>query len=438
MWLMKPLTVALQTRVVPLQQYRTYRSPMQIIDIYTHIFPDAFYQAFTKAAPRLGPIGARLRGVKPIYDLDLRFREMDVARRGLLPDHLAAQSADRGCRSEGDDLRAVPRRQRRDGGVVPQASRPFPRVRRRDQPRRSAGGREGRPPRCEGSRRARLADFHQRRRPPARSRRLRAGVRDGRRARPAAVDASRAHRRRHDRLQERSEIALRDVVVLRLADGDQRRDVPAGVLGAARPLSQAEDRHAPLRRLHPVLRRPRRPGAASARLAHARRGLLQSAVVAEASRTSTTSRISTATPRCSAAPSGSARDTSSSAPTTSCSRPTRRSARSRPRSTPCAVRDCRSRSSTRSCRVMPNGCCGCRLGQAADAPSIVAPARAQTRCVPCLTQPTDSSASTRPCRPPLHRARTAARSRARFAQSTDRTGDRPAAPRSRMPAASRS
>ena len=55
---------------------------MKIIDIYTHIFPDAFFETFTKAAPQLGPIGARLRGVKPIFDLDLRFREMDVAGEG--------------------------------------------------------------------------------------------------------------------------------------------------------------------------------------------------------------------------------------------------------------------------------------------------------------------------------------------------------------------
>lgn len=55
---------------------------MQIIDIYTHIFPDSFFNAFTKAAPQLGPIGARLRSVKPIFDLDVRFREMDAAGDG--------------------------------------------------------------------------------------------------------------------------------------------------------------------------------------------------------------------------------------------------------------------------------------------------------------------------------------------------------------------
>src|SRR5262245_13323563 len=55
---------------------------MQIIDIYTHIFPDTFYAEMTKASPKLGNIGMRLRGVKPLFDLDLRFREMDVAGEG--------------------------------------------------------------------------------------------------------------------------------------------------------------------------------------------------------------------------------------------------------------------------------------------------------------------------------------------------------------------
>ena len=48
-----------------------------IVDIYCHIFPDAFFQEMNRIAPRLGNIGARLRGVKKLFDLDLRFAEMD-------------------------------------------------------------------------------------------------------------------------------------------------------------------------------------------------------------------------------------------------------------------------------------------------------------------------------------------------------------------------
>jgi uncharacterized protein len=47
------------------------------VDIYCHIYPDRFFQEMQKASPKLGNIGARLRGVKKLFDLDARFREMD-------------------------------------------------------------------------------------------------------------------------------------------------------------------------------------------------------------------------------------------------------------------------------------------------------------------------------------------------------------------------
>jgi uncharacterized protein len=48
-----------------------------IVDIYCHIFPDAFFREMNRIAPRLGNIGARLRGVRKLFDLVDRFREMD-------------------------------------------------------------------------------------------------------------------------------------------------------------------------------------------------------------------------------------------------------------------------------------------------------------------------------------------------------------------------
>src|SRR6185436_333798 len=48
-----------------------------IVDIYCHIFPDQFFQEMSRFGPKLGNIGARLRGVKKLFDLDERFREMD-------------------------------------------------------------------------------------------------------------------------------------------------------------------------------------------------------------------------------------------------------------------------------------------------------------------------------------------------------------------------
>jgi aminocarboxymuconate-semialdehyde decarboxylase len=49
-----------------------------IIDIYTHILPDAFFAEMSRVSPKLENIGARLRGVKKLFDLDLRFAEMDT------------------------------------------------------------------------------------------------------------------------------------------------------------------------------------------------------------------------------------------------------------------------------------------------------------------------------------------------------------------------
>ena len=48
-----------------------------IIDFYCHIFPDRFLRGDDRIAPQLGNIGMRLRGVKKLFDLDERFREMD-------------------------------------------------------------------------------------------------------------------------------------------------------------------------------------------------------------------------------------------------------------------------------------------------------------------------------------------------------------------------
>jgi aminocarboxymuconate-semialdehyde decarboxylase len=48
-----------------------------IVDIYCHIYPEKFSQEMNRIAPRLGNIAARLRGVKKLFDLDERFREMD-------------------------------------------------------------------------------------------------------------------------------------------------------------------------------------------------------------------------------------------------------------------------------------------------------------------------------------------------------------------------
>ena len=49
-----------------------------LIDIYCHIFPERFFQEMIRGLAATSPIiGKRLRSVKKLFDLDLRFREMD-------------------------------------------------------------------------------------------------------------------------------------------------------------------------------------------------------------------------------------------------------------------------------------------------------------------------------------------------------------------------
>lgn len=49
-----------------------------IIDIYTHIFPQRFFDEMLKVTPMTGNIGTRLRSITKLFDLDARFRDMDA------------------------------------------------------------------------------------------------------------------------------------------------------------------------------------------------------------------------------------------------------------------------------------------------------------------------------------------------------------------------
>ena len=49
-----------------------------IVDIYCHIYPDRFFQEMMKVAPKLKDIGPRLRSITKLFDLDARFAEMDT------------------------------------------------------------------------------------------------------------------------------------------------------------------------------------------------------------------------------------------------------------------------------------------------------------------------------------------------------------------------
>ena len=49
-----------------------------ILDIYTHIAPRTFLDRMSAASAQMGNIVRRLLGVKPLFDLDVRFRDMDA------------------------------------------------------------------------------------------------------------------------------------------------------------------------------------------------------------------------------------------------------------------------------------------------------------------------------------------------------------------------
>ena len=53
-----------------------------VIDLYTHLAPRSFLDRMVVLAPKLGNIVTRLLAVKPLSDLDARFRDMDSVQIG--------------------------------------------------------------------------------------------------------------------------------------------------------------------------------------------------------------------------------------------------------------------------------------------------------------------------------------------------------------------
>src|SRR6058998_3103798 len=51
---------------------------MRKIDVFNHIFPEAYVAGMERVAPRFKDAGKRVRGVPMLADLDVRFRVMDA------------------------------------------------------------------------------------------------------------------------------------------------------------------------------------------------------------------------------------------------------------------------------------------------------------------------------------------------------------------------
>src|SRR5215831_10231194 len=179
-----------------------------IVDIYCHIFPEKFFQEMNRIAPRLGNIAARLRGVKKLFDLDERFREMDqfgdyrqiISLPNPPIEDLAAGEVGLNLARIGNDAMAE---------LTAHHPARFPTFVAALSMTDVDGS-------VKEARRARRPDLHQRGGPAARRKSLRADFRDHGGARPADLATPGAHGE-HAGLSQGAEVAVRDVVVLRLA-----------------------------------------------------------------------------------------------------------------------------------------------------------------------------------------------------------------------------
>src|SRR5690606_1054539 len=150
--------------------------------------------------------------------------------------------------------------------------RAVPRVRRVHRDERHGRRPRGNRARARHARRGGGADLHERERPAARRARVPSVLRAHARARQADLGASRA-RREDGRLPDRGRLEVRDLVDVRLAVRDERVPRAHGVLEDDGRAAESQDHHASRRRHGAVLRRTRRPGMGSARLAHEQRRL---------------------------------------------------------------------------------------------------------------------------------------------------------------------
>ena len=62
-----------------------------LIDIYTHIYPDRFFQEMTRVSPQLENLGKRLRTVTKLFDLDEVSFDRQITR-GIFPFEFRRQS----------------------------------------------------------------------------------------------------------------------------------------------------------------------------------------------------------------------------------------------------------------------------------------------------------------------------------------------------------
>ena len=239
------------------------------IDAYTHFFPAKYFQALMDS--KVPDIGKRVAEVPSIHNVDVRRKVV-----GSFPDYkqiisvalppigtwAPPEKAEDMARLANDGLKELCDKYPDEfAGFVAEAPLTAP-----DAGVREVGARH------QGARRLRRADRHQRERQAARPPGVRAVLRPHGADRQAGVGASDPHRQDAG-LRDRRQIALRDLVDLRLVLRHRGVHGAHGVFQDARQVSGPEDHRAPLRRHRADAGGPHRPGLGPDRRAHLGCGL---------------------------------------------------------------------------------------------------------------------------------------------------------------------
>ncbi len=247
---------------------------MLTIDVFTHFMPHRFLEAFQATAPDQGMFRRSMQ-VKPLCELDARLRLMDafddytqVLSLGSPPiEAFAGPDTSPELARIGNDGLAelVAGHPGRFPGFLAALPLNNPDAALAEAERATSGA---------GCRR--LPDLFERGRPPAGRPDVHADLRVDPRGRRADLPAPGAQRALQ-RLRQRAEVEVRDLVGAGVAVRNQHRDGTSGVFGRLRPVAEPEGGGAPSGRHHSVRRRTRRARLGPVGQAHVGRGLLRAA-----------------------------------------------------------------------------------------------------------------------------------------------------------------
>ena len=228
------------------------------IDAYTHFFPKKFFDKLNEVAGDYKDMGKRVRSLPALYDIDVRKKIVD-GHKDYQQILSYPQPTDRKIRQDPADIDEFCRiindgfaelcAKEKDHfpGWVGQISLAAP----------DAGVAEAERA-VKTTRRARRADLHQRQRQTARSPGIPAVLGQDERAWHSGLAAS-DPRRRDPGLHHRGQIALRDLVDVRLVLRNRDRHDAPGVFQDHGHPSESENHHPSFRRHRADARRPHWP-----------------------------------------------------------------------------------------------------------------------------------------------------------------------------------